>query len=656
VTAGRDSDAIEQTRAAERGPARTFASGRYVVRQLLGEGGQKTVYLVHDTTLERDCALSLLKAEALDPDSLSRVRREAQVMASLDHPNIVTVHDFGEEEDPGGQRRPYIVCEYMSGGDLSQELRRAGGPVALERALAIAADIAEALAAAHERGIVHRDVKPANVWLSDPPAGSGRAGSAKLGDFGIAVALDRARLTMTATVTGTAAYMAPEQAQGEEVDARSDLYALGCLLYELATGRPPFLGADPQAVISQHIHAAPAAPSRHAEVPDALDTLILRLLAKAPAERPRSAAGVAEELRRIAGRSTQEAHPASPPQAEVRALRRLWANRASRVAAALLALGVIGGGSVGGVVLSGAIGGSGSPAGAEYRKLDIHTAGLQVTFQPVSGDCQSSDQILQGVYEGPGVVTGDFTGHSTYGDIEFILYLSDSCQWGFGKGTFTMTDQSGNTLSVAYQNSVSVAGGTSAEGPRATNPHGANIITGGTGAYEGARGHGRCSLLITSEPVTDSPGALRSLFEYDCTEQVTPGGVASADAEPVILELGAGATRMTVFASPVDLPKKAYFNVLYFNPRDQMQTGLALKLRAPEGAEIIAAERGEKEPAAGEHVWALPDLAPGALGRLEFSVTFLSAKNKTVDLVAEIAGDGFDHPSRSDPLAIEVVQ
>ncbi len=317
MTAGRDSDAIEQTQAAERVPARTFASGRYVERRFLGEGGQHTVYLVHDTTLERDCALSLLKPEALDPDSLSRVLREAQAMARLAHPNIVTVHDFGEEEGPDGRRRPYIVCEYMSGGDLSQELRRAGGPVALERALAIAADIAEALAAAHDRDIVHRDVKPANVWLSDPSPTSGRPGSVKLGDFGIAVALDRARLTMTGTATGTAAYMAPEQAQGSEVDARSDLYALGCLLYELVTGRPPFLGDDPQAVISQHINAAPVAPSQYAEVPEALDTLILRLLAKAPAERPKNGTEVRAALEAIA-----ETLRETTPRGEAQAVRK----------------------------------------------------------------------------------------------------------------------------------------------------------------------------------------------------------------------------------------------------------------------------------------------------------------------------------------------
>jgi pimeloyl-ACP methyl ester carboxylesterase len=311
------SDAIEETRAAARQPPRTFASGRYVVRQRLGEGGQKTVYLVHDTTLERDCALSLIKAEALDPESVLRVQREAQTMARLAHPNIVTIYDFGEEEGPDGQRRPYIVCEYMSGGDLLQELRRADGPVALERALDIASDIARALAAAHERGIVHRDVKPANVFLSDASPTSGRRSSAKLGDFGVAVALDRSRLTMTGMVTGTAAYMAPEQARGAEVDARSDLYALGCLLYELVTGRPPFVGDDPQAVISQHINAAPAAPSQYAEVPEALDALVLRLLAKAPEERSKNATEVLAALEAIA-----EAPHETAPRGEAQAVRK----------------------------------------------------------------------------------------------------------------------------------------------------------------------------------------------------------------------------------------------------------------------------------------------------------------------------------------------
>jgi serine/threonine protein kinase len=204
VTADQDSDAIEETRAAERGPPRTFASGRYVARRILGEGGQKTVYLVHDTTLDRECALSLIKSELVDDADRLRLRREAQAMAHLGaQSNIVTVFDFGEEDG-----KPYLVCEYVPAGDLQQELRNAGGPLPPERALALAADIARGLAVAHARGVIHRDLKPANVLLCED-------GSAKLGDFGLAFSLDRSRLTMAGTVMGTAAYLSPEQALAE---------------------------------------------------------------------------------------------------------------------------------------------------------------------------------------------------------------------------------------------------------------------------------------------------------------------------------------------------------------------------------------------------------------------------------------------------------
>ncbi|MDP9235907.1 MAG: serine/threonine protein kinase [Chloroflexota bacterium] len=269
--------------------ARAFASGRYTERRLLSEGSQKVVYLVHDEELGRDCALSMIKAELLEPDDLERLRREAQAMASLGaHSNIVSVFDFGREDG-----KPYLVCEYVPAGELRAELRTAGGPLALERALTIAADIARALAVAHGRGVIHRDVKPANVFLCAD-------GSAKLGDFGLAFSLDQSRLTMPGTVMGTALYMAPEQARGEPVDARSDLYALGCLLYEMVCGRPPFVDENATAVIAQHINARPSAPSQHRpELPPALDALILRLLAKSPDDRPQSAATVSEELQRI---------------------------------------------------------------------------------------------------------------------------------------------------------------------------------------------------------------------------------------------------------------------------------------------------------------------------------------------------------------------
>ena len=265
---------------------RTLASGRYMVRRALGEGGQKIVYLVHDLSLDRDCALALIKAALMEPDDRFRLQREGQAMARLGaHPNIVTVFDVGEDEG-----RPYIVCEYVPGGDLRQELRAAGGALSISRALSVGSGIASALTEAHKRGIIHRDLKPGNVLL-------GEGGEPKLGDFGLALAIDRSRLTMAGVVIGTAAYMSPEQALGEPTDARTDLYAFGAMLYELVTGRPPFVGDSAAAVTSQHINAAPVAPSTHNEaVPPALDALILRMLAKAPGQRPESASAVVEEL------------------------------------------------------------------------------------------------------------------------------------------------------------------------------------------------------------------------------------------------------------------------------------------------------------------------------------------------------------------------
>ncbi len=265
---------------------RALANGRYVVRRALGEGGQKIVYLVHDLSLDRDCALALIKTSLLEPDDRFRLQREGQAMARLGaHPNIVTVFDVGEDEG-----RPYIVYEYVPGGDLREELRSSGGSLSIQRALSIGSGIASALAVVHNRGIVHRDLKPGNVLL-------GEDREAKLCDFGLALAMDRSRLTVAGVVMGTAAYMSPEQALGRETDARTDLYALGAMLYELVTGRPPFVGDSTAAVTSQLIHTAPVAPSAHnSAVPQPLDELILRMVAKAPEQRPESALKVVEEL------------------------------------------------------------------------------------------------------------------------------------------------------------------------------------------------------------------------------------------------------------------------------------------------------------------------------------------------------------------------
>ena len=263
----------------------SFAGGRYDVRSFLGEGGRKKVYLAHDTKLERDVAVSVIKTEGLDSDGLTRVRREAQAMGRLgDHPHIVTIHDVGDDH---GQ--PYIVSQYMAGGAVDALEH----PIPLERTLEIAKGVCRGLAHAHSNGVVHRDLKPGNVWLAAD-------GTAKIGDFGLAVALDRSRLTMAGMLVGTVAYMPPEQALGGETTQRADLYSLGCMLYEMVTGRPPFVGNDPTAVISQHINQPPVAPSWLSEsCPPELEEVILRLLAKDPGARPESAADVMSALERV---------------------------------------------------------------------------------------------------------------------------------------------------------------------------------------------------------------------------------------------------------------------------------------------------------------------------------------------------------------------
>jgi eukaryotic-like serine/threonine-protein kinase len=268
----------------------SFAGGRYAVRRFLGEGGRKRVYLAHDTRLDRDVAVAIIKTEGLDAAGRGRVQREAQSMARLgDQANIVTVHDVGEDGD-----QSFIVSQYMAGGSVEDLMAKADEHrLPVEQTLQIADQICQALEFAHRKGIVHRDLKPGNVWLAED-------GTAKLGDFGLAVALDRSRVTMAGTMLGTVAYMPPEQALGGESTLRADLYSLGCMLYELVTGRPPFLGDDPTAVISQHINTPPVAPSWLTDrCPPGLEEVILNLLAKAPDDRPASADDVRDVLSRV---------------------------------------------------------------------------------------------------------------------------------------------------------------------------------------------------------------------------------------------------------------------------------------------------------------------------------------------------------------------
>jgi class 3 adenylate cyclase len=283
----------------------SFAGGRYAVRAFLGEGAKKRVYLAHDTKLDRDVAFALIKTDGLDADGIVRVRREAQAMGRLgDNAHIVTIHDTGDENGA-----PFIVSQYRAGGSVEDLLAKADQHrISPEHAMRIAEQVCQALQHAHGRGIIHRDLKPGNVWLDAD-------GNAALGDFGLAVAVDRSRMTMQGMMVGTVAYMPPEQALGRTPDARCDLYALGAMLYEMVAGRPPFLGDDAVGVISQHINTPPVDPSWHTpECPKPLEALILRLLAKSPDERPAKAEDVAQELRRILDRSTIDTtiHPQQP--------------------------------------------------------------------------------------------------------------------------------------------------------------------------------------------------------------------------------------------------------------------------------------------------------------------------------------------------------
>ncbi|MFH8978240.1 Stk1 family PASTA domain-containing Ser/Thr kinase [Streptomyces sp. NPDC017890] len=258
--------------------------GRYELGPVLGRGGMAEVYHAHDTRLGRQVAVKTLRADlARDPSFQARFRREAQSAASLNHPAIVAVYDTGEDYIDNVSI-PYIVMEYVDGSTL-RELLHSGRKLLPERTLEMTIGILQALEYSHRAGIVHRDIKPANVMLT-------RGGQVKVMDFGIARAMGDSGMTMTQTaaVIGTAQYLSPEQAKGEQVDARSDLYSTGCLLYELLTVRPPFVGDSPVAVAYQHVREEPQAPSVFdPEITPEMDAIVLKALVKDPDYRYQSA-------------------------------------------------------------------------------------------------------------------------------------------------------------------------------------------------------------------------------------------------------------------------------------------------------------------------------------------------------------------------------
>jgi eukaryotic-like serine/threonine-protein kinase len=287
---------------------RTLAH-RYEFGELIGRGGMAEVHIGHDTRLGRTVAIKILRSDlARDPSFQARFRREAQAAASLNHPAIVAVYDTGEDviTDATGAvaHVPFIVMEYVEGHTV-RDILRDGQAVPIEEAVEITAGVLSALEYSHHAGIVHRDIKPANVMLTP-------TGAVKVMDFGIARALADSAATMTQTqaVIGTAQYLSPEQARGETVDARSDLYSTGCLLFELLTGRPPFTGDSPVAVAYQHVREpAPTPSSIASDVPETLDRITLKALAKDRDSRYSSAAEFRADLENAArgGRVTAPA-------------------------------------------------------------------------------------------------------------------------------------------------------------------------------------------------------------------------------------------------------------------------------------------------------------------------------------------------------------
>ena len=285
--------------------------GRYRIGRVIGRGGMALVSQARDLRLGRDVAVKELRIDlAGDPTFQERFRREAQSAAGLNHPNIVAVYDTGEELDPQSQTHvPFIVMELVEGRTL-RDILREGRPILPQRALEFTAGVLDALAYSHKAGIIHRDIKPANVMLTT-------TGIVKVMDFGIARAVSdtSSTMTQTAAVIGTAQYLSPEQARGESVDARSDLYSTGCLLYELLVGRPPFQGDSPVSVAYQHVRERPVPPSQlDPEVTSAMHAVVLKALAKNPDDRYPDAEAMRDDVTRILeGRPVLAGPPLAAP-------------------------------------------------------------------------------------------------------------------------------------------------------------------------------------------------------------------------------------------------------------------------------------------------------------------------------------------------------
>ncbi len=300
--------------------------GRYQLGELLGRGGMAEVRKGIDARLGRVVAVKRLRTDlASDATFQARFRREAQSSASLNHPAIVAVYDTGEEPAADGVAQPYIVMEFVAGRTL-RDILREGRKILPERALEITSGVLSALDYSHRAGIIHRDIKPGNVMLTP-------SGDVKVMDFGIARAISDAAssMTQTAAVVGTAQYLSPEQARGESVDSRSDVYSAGCLLYELLTGRPPFVGDSPVAVAYQHVREPAVPPSNHdADLTRDIDVIVMKALAKRVEDRYQSAAQMRADIERyLGGRPVSAVLPPPPEESATSATAAVAATRST---------------------------------------------------------------------------------------------------------------------------------------------------------------------------------------------------------------------------------------------------------------------------------------------------------------------------------------